>query len=88
MKSDIHISIDSESPVFLAVAPGLIAAAMEMDNQLFVRAQLDPKHSDLTWPEAWEHVKERFGYDEFKSEAKIVKHDDGTELRQLFLGPA
>lgn len=86
MKADIQLTVDSESPKFIEVSPGLIAAALQMDGELFIRAQLDPTKSNLNWESAWPEVLDRFGVEGYNSEARIFELEDGTEMRQLFLG--
>lgn len=86
MKADIELTIDSESPKFIEVGPGLIAAALQIDDELFIRAQLDPTKSNLDWESGWAKVMDRFGVEGYNSEARIFELEDGTEMRQLFLG--
>lgn len=86
MKADVVITTDGDRMKFVDVDKGLIAAAFSLEDELFLRAQLDPNVNEITWEEAWVKVMDHFGVDKYNSMARIVEFKDGTEMRQLFMG--
>lgn len=86
MKADIELTTNGESPKFIEVSPGLIAAAFQAKDEVFIRAQLDPNKSNMNWDSAWPQILDRFGVEGYNAEAKIAAFEDGTEMRQIFLG--
>lgn len=75
------------------ILPGVVAEHYRLDNHHFVRAQLDPTRTKtpLTWDEVWplveaELLPEGAGAYFTRNDNRIHLFEDGTEIRQLFLG--
>jgi hypothetical protein len=71
---------------YVTIEKGLVAGAFEWRGQLFVRAQLTTPNQ--TWEEAWAKIRGEFGFQpgDVRTEHLIHQWDDGTEMRQAFLG--
>ena len=85
----IRILLDEEKNhkiQYVTIEEGLLAGAFEWRGQLFVRAQLNTPNQ--TWEEAWAKIRERLSFtpEDVRHEYRLHKWDDGTEMRQVFLG--
>lgn len=75
------------------ILPGIVAEHYKLDDHHFVRAQIDPTRTrtTLTWDEVWPLVEAQLLPEGLKAyytrfDHRIHLFEDGTEIRQLFLG--